>query len=858
MAEASKIRLVRCPKCGNVLPELPGYSVYACGGCDAVLIAKKKAFASEILWEKSNKEKNVESDANLATVSQKVSGSLGSLSETDKECDGIELKLGRRKDKVLAEGNVNLVSVSSSSRMKDIEVLIDNEEIDSREDHEGLRLDNSNSGIEIETAGERSQSPKYPINVLVGGDDQDFNLNRSNSVHSSVVKGVEEVSAKSKNSAEIINSRVVVDQASVQKVGALGVDEDPGEVLVQSKYFTDEGPSNHKPNSAYRYGEPMKNFGYQDRPKIVESLKLNRPGILRKLDELKEQISRLEDKPREAVLDDKRMTPPESSRKRAAHNVSTQSFTRGNHVPNLPNFRHNCGPATFMNDRNFDLHNVYPPLRHAPTMIPGSNYENPFQSQMLRRPPDQTSLLYPQQLPPDYISGRYMNNNHDLHLSHSQEPYFHQPACSCVHYCNKNRQAPPKAPGSSFSNRRVVKDQRRSNSYHHIRSVAHGPRNYDPLGGNPLSLHSQDPQSHTRWPVDNDADVEDFYQSLPKRVVAAHGNIRLSHPIAGGAPFLTCCNCLELLKLPRKVMIMAKNMQKIKCGNCATIYSIEIKNKSLIVSVATKTEWISRKADDGSFGLVNRNIVDSNVGGMNSCSIDFDNSGSNFYFADTKQNLQLEGPMLKLGESENLQCCSSSPLVSTEDPKSRDSVVAYRDASNSSDLPSKDGISPTIVGSSFNEHLDESCSICAVRNSGKGNRSKRLDEEKDILKDVSCQHSGEKDASMETEVEVSFNEYLSHDSEVSREEEKPRNRKGQKAFLVGLIKKSFRDFSRSNQNRVNARPNVSVNGRCIPNRLVKKAEKLAGPIEPGDYCHLSKNSIIACQKIVLLETRVYM
>lgn len=41
MAEASKIRLVRCPKCGNVLPELPGYSVYACGGCDAVLIGKR-------------------------------------------------------------------------------------------------------------------------------------------------------------------------------------------------------------------------------------------------------------------------------------------------------------------------------------------------------------------------------------------------------------------------------------------------------------------------------------------------------------------------------------------------------------------------------------------------------------------------------------------------------------------------------------------------------------------------------------------------------------------------------------------------------------------------------------------------
>lgn len=32
-----KVRLVRCPKCENLLPELADYSVYQCGGCGAVL-----------------------------------------------------------------------------------------------------------------------------------------------------------------------------------------------------------------------------------------------------------------------------------------------------------------------------------------------------------------------------------------------------------------------------------------------------------------------------------------------------------------------------------------------------------------------------------------------------------------------------------------------------------------------------------------------------------------------------------------------------------------------------------------------------------------------------------------------------
>ncbi|KAJ6712603.1 EXTRA-LARGE G-PROTEIN-LIKE [Salix purpurea] len=33
----------------------------------------------------------------------------------------------------------------------------------------------------------------------------------------------------------------------------------------------------------------------------------------------------------------------------------------------------------------------------------------------------------------------------------------------------------------------------------------------------------------------------------------------------------------------------------------------------------------------------------------------------------------------------------------------------------------------------------------------------------------------------------------------------------------------------------NEKPNVFINGKPIPDRLVKRAEKLAGPIQPGDY-----------------------
>lgn len=46
MTDSSKLRLVRCPKCENLLPELADYSVYQCGGCGAVLRAKHKGYVS--------------------------------------------------------------------------------------------------------------------------------------------------------------------------------------------------------------------------------------------------------------------------------------------------------------------------------------------------------------------------------------------------------------------------------------------------------------------------------------------------------------------------------------------------------------------------------------------------------------------------------------------------------------------------------------------------------------------------------------------------------------------------------------------------------------------------------------------
>ncbi|KAL5747637.1 hypothetical protein ACOSQ2_024934 [Xanthoceras sorbifolium] len=836
MAEASNIRLVRCPKCRNLLREPPDHSVYLCGGCDAVLTAKKKSSASDEFLVKSNEDDNVDGYKKLETLSEKVSGRLDSLSGAERERDGVELS--RRKDRVPVEENVNLAGVSSTGT-KNKEILISHDDVNVRVKSKGLRVDQGKVEREVRFGDKRSRrSMKKPIDEWVGGDDHDLNWNRSKSVSSNVVKGIGENSSQFRNSAEDTRSRVVLGRWGVEREGFWGFDEDPRTTVPEHSRFSpsaypDEGPSNRKPNSFYGYGEPMKKLVYPDhKPYRVENLEQDRAEIIRKLNDLKKQISRLDEKPKGTIPDDRKTARPESYRSEVTYNVPGQPF-EVNRVLRPPNLNHSHVPASFANDHNLDVHNFYPPPRHVPNMISGSIYEQPFRSQQLTRPRNQPPTRYPQQPHHDYYLGQSVNFDQDLLASHSQETFLHQPACSCLHCYNRNSQFPPKVPDIGFTNRKFVKYPTRSNYYHNVNPVTVGRQNYHPSGVIPPPLHSQDLQPCTRWPIDIDSDVDGFRQSCPRRVVVAHGNKKFSHPIVGGAPFMTCCKCFELLKLPRKLIKTAKNQKKLQCGACSTVHSFEMKDKRLIISVLTETKQLSVK---------NGGILSShgcpNDGGTNSCSVDFDHSGLNCQSVDTKPNLLLEDQMLNLNESEKRQGHTSSSSVSSEKEESPNSVIVQRGMSNCAEMPSKDDTSPSVAGSPFSDHFNGSSSICAVSSIGKGNRSKCTDQETVIFNKVASGKNSEKDASLETEVEVSSREYasLSQNSiHVSREEDQTRIKTGHKTSLAGLVNKSFRGFSIYNQPMENVRPNVSVNGQPIPDHLVKKAEQLAGPIHPGNY-----------------------
>ncbi|EPS73661.1 hypothetical protein M569_01094, partial [Genlisea aurea] len=285
-----------------------------------------------------------------------------------------------------------------------------------------------------------------------------------------------------------------------------------------------------------------------------------------------------------------------------------------------------------------------------------------------------------------------------------------------------------------------------------------------------------------------------FSYRRPRKVVVARENRRVSFPIAGGAPFMTCYNCLELVKLPRKHISLGKKQQRMKCGACSSVIFLEIGNRDFVAQLAAHVDRRRTEIDEGG----------GSVGYWND-----DFAGSQHKLDDNKKSNSG-------GSERHLNHHPVSPTTTSS--SSQDG----RSQNNNVESPATE--------TQLSKRVKESLSSSA--------------EERDSLdRTVSIQKCPEEEEhhhhAAATEIDVPPNEfpngggeYASHDPvEVS----KP---KFGKSFLNSLMKKSF--IKRFSHEAEMEESRVSVNGHAIPDRAVKKAEKLAGPIQPGEYWYDKK------------------
>lgn len=470
-----------------------------------------------------------------------------------------------------------------------------------------------------------------------------------------------------------------------------------------------------------------------------EAIEQDRAGLLRQLDKLKEQLVQScnvagDNKPKEQVLPPNKAPP-----------VRFYSSGTG------PSYYH---PEPYNNDVSMHQH-------HHGLMHPS----------------------YGRGPPPPYFSGggggQYLgNNNNDLFDAYPQQNGpFHHSSCTCYH-CWRGSVIPDAPYNAGFYPPESVMGF----------APPHNPRTYAAAASRGLLHHHQPP--HGRWPQ-----IDSLSRIRPAKVVLSGGS-RHIRPLAGGAPFITCQNCFELLQLPKKPEAGGggggggKKEMKMRCGACSCLIDLSVVNNKFVLSAANNAAP-TRQGGDAS-----RVAADYT-------SDDYDLLGYVFHSLDDEPD-----------KSQDVQIVRSHSASLSEDELSSDSLTAK-----------------PLGSSPLHENFVNYSSINHER-SGPGSRSFSSEQERVTLSKTMRQNSM-KEVSLASEMEVSFNDYSHHNGGVSKDHQ--HHQRSKKNGFASIVKKSFKDLTKSIQNDEGHRSNVSINGHTLTERMLRKAEKQAGAIQPGNY-----------------------
>ncbi|KAL0426096.1 UNVERIFIED_CONTAM: hypothetical protein Sradi_1144400 [Sesamum radiatum] len=235
-------------------------------------------------------------------------------------------------------------------------------------------------------------------------------------------------------------------------------------------------------------------------------------------------------------------------------------------------------------------------------MHPDAQIKKPlYQNQYAEPPP----LMHRQEIG---CNGFYLPRYAPSHVQGYGDPSSrHHPSCSC-HHCRNKRQVPPPTLPSAYSDKYSDVPNDRTFNYHN-NPGPFGTREFNHSISNPPPLRSHSAKSQARWSSDVSSEADRFIRRRPPRVHLPSGG-KHCRPIAGGAPFLTCYNCFELLLLPKKVLSKKKSRNKMRCEACSTVIVFTVSDKKLVVSIDVEVEDNPVEVDN------KHNVLSTHVDGI--------------------------------------------------------------------------------------------------------------------------------------------------------------------------------------------------------------------------------------------------
>lgn len=361
--------------------------------------------------------------------------------------------------------------------------------------------------------------------------------------------------------------------------------------------------------------------------------------------------------------------------------------------------------------------------------------------------------------------------------------------------------------------------------------------NYGPKATSGPQVQSENLPFHTRFASEVDSEVTSLASRQRPRLqpITASQHCR---PIGRGAPLIACTNCFESLHVPKRAIVEDGVQKKMRCGSCSSMIVVDISKKNFLVSIYEAKEVTPDTAND------NIKLIEGNSqarGHTNRESLtfsfeDYDHSGYDFQSMDKEPTPRMTNQQV-VAESVRTKSVHSTPSYSAEGA-TQDPLATSRRSSSPTELSTKVETPPPPTGSSLQEYFEYSNKYHRGDHLNKGNR---CSDQKTTTPNISASRKYIiTDASEATEMDLSSNEF--GNTESSLDPGVPRTEGGQsrltkaaEAFFAGNDNESFRDSINSNLLDEHDEDNVTINGHLIPNRLIKNAEKLSGPVQPGNY-----------------------
>ncbi|CAN6805325.1 unnamed protein product [Brassica oleracea] len=112
---------------------------------------------------------------------------------------------------------------------------------------------------------------------------------------------------------------------------------------------------------------------------------------------------------------------------------------------------------------------------------------------------------------------------------------------------------------------------------------------YSSYSASPQRIMEQQPEYYPRWSHEIVSDAEDHQRTrhearLRRQQPVAKRHIR---PTAGGAPFVSCYSCSANLQLPVDFLIFKRKYHLLRCGTCNTVLRFSLQSRTHLVPAVT-------------------------------------------------------------------------------------------------------------------------------------------------------------------------------------------------------------------------------------------------------------------------------